>query len=212
MQNYQSLLAQLANAQPVSNRIPFITAGDHVLAVVKYATTKSTKYGDGLGCTLLVMQSTTIKPGSLVFEAWYPGKPQKFPGSNQEVDRACDFAQKLFGVDAPTASGYIGELLANEDAQPAKGILIKCNANEKPATATAKAFTHRNWEHIPQTAEQIKGQRSIVDQQAQNPTPAAPAPVAAPASFGAPAQAPAPQFAAPSAPANGGLAALLGVR
>ncbi len=162
----------------------------HLFALVDFRAGTPDQHGqECVEAKFIVIQSTSVKVGDTFLERWTPTKAPKYASSTSDLDRLVDFIVKLTGCDIPTAQQSIGYLLANEATQPVKGMHIRCQARTKPATSTAKAFTFRDWVNVPQSQEQIPGQRAQVEQMIATPAAAAaPAPQAAPQYAQPPAQ------------------------
>lgn len=196
MINYNSF----NNAKPVDQRTPFIGAGEHVLAVVKYEEFASTQHGTALGATFMVLESSVHKPGTFVFQGWYPNKRASYPGDTGEIDRAADFVHHLLQKPLDQSGNAIAYLVQNAAAQPARGIIIKAKGVDKPAKLKrdgqmGKPFTEMTWAHVEgQTGESIAKVRASVDahENAAKPPAAAPMPVTAGAGAAAAVQMPAP--------------------
>lgn len=221
--DFNQLQHQMANAQPVGSRTPFIPAGTHLFVVEKYSRVPSAAHGEGFAAHLVVVQTDNpaLKVGSVVSEQWFPNKSPAFPSpTNQEVDRATDFIMKLMGWDAAKAAGAIS-YLCNEGltTQPTRGRAIKCVGVYKPAAlkkdgTMGKEFTYRNFEQVPQTDAEVASRRAQVEamltaqatagaiapQAAQPPAPMANPFGGAPASTASPFGAPVNPFGGAPAP------------
>jgi hypothetical protein len=164
--NSNDVYDRLNNAKQLTNRDPYVEAGTHTLAVVTLEEFQH-ETGAAVRGTFLVLESTSMKPGTACAEVWMLQKPAPKVGMTTDSDRFADFCCRLKGAPAGYAIGPdIRTLLRDRGAeQLARGMVIRCVGIVKVSETTGKSYTVKNWSNIEQTPQAIAGMRQKIESQ-----------------------------------------------
>lgn len=157
---------RLNNARQISNRDPYIEEGTHTLAVITLEEFPSDQ-GAAVRGSFLVLDSTTMRPGTKVGAVWFLQKPAPKQGMVTDSDRFADFCCRLKGAPQGYPIGAdIRVLLRDRGAdQLARGMIIRAVGVKKTAKSTGKAFVVVHWSNLEQSPQQIAEMRQKIESQ-----------------------------------------------
>lgn len=202
----ENLFNDIANAGSLTDYAPRLKVGDHVLALNLYDTQQTREKGVMVFAELVVVESTSHRPGEVVGDAWFVGQ-NGLPGEYARK-RALAFGQAVVASlnGDPNNTPLVQQTLSqvsDKVRQPGRGIMLRCSTREKTKEKDGKTKTHVNNTWAPlegQTPETIGQRRAWCEQVAPVQTRATqPAPM--PQTYAAPPVQP--QYAQPAPAAFG---------
>jgi hypothetical protein len=215
MQNnndYDALMARLNATKPVTDRDPFMTAGEHDLIVWAIETYNDAKWGQSVRVICEVEKSITHPIGARVVKTYNLFKPSEFPTQATDADEFAKFVCVLQGIPEGQHGPACRALLksraegGNMEGQPARGARIHASgrppkAGINPKTNKPYSYVKVTWTTIPQDGNMIQATRAQLD--ARGPYQASPqyVPQPAPQVQNPQAQQFVQQYAQPAAPA-----------
>ena len=163
-QNANDVYGRLDNAKQLTNRDPYVDAGTHTLAVITLEEFQH-ETGAAVRGTFLVLDSTSMKPGTKCAEVWMLQKPAPKVGMTTDSDRFADFCCRLKGAPQGYPIGADIRTLIRDRAaeQLARGQVIRCVGIVKTSKQTGKSYTVKNWSTIEQGPPQIAEMRAKIE-------------------------------------------------
>lgn len=156
---------RLDRARQIDNRDPYIEAGTHTLAVISLEEVDTQDKGKMVRGTFLVLESTSMRPGTKASEVWFLQKPPPKTGMVTDSDRFADFACRLKGAPQGYPIGADIRVLLRDRAaeQLARGMVIRCVGIVKRAKTTGKDYCVKNWSNVEQSPQQIAEMRQKIE-------------------------------------------------
>jgi hypothetical protein len=180
---------QMANSVSGPSKIK---EGDHLFALQSLEWFKTERFGHAVVAKLLVVESTSYPVGSQADKAWFV----QGESPDKAMAQLKEFIAALLDIADPAKIAEQGQALMS-DAQPGRGMQIRCTAEKKTARNKSQ-YVLVTWSHVPgQTAQSVEQMRAYL-----NSRSTAPAPAAAPTPAAPPAVAPAAPAAGPGLPAS----------
>lgn len=211
---YDDVMARLTSTKPVTDRDPFVAAGEHDLVVVAIETFNDQKWGKSVRGIFEVEASTSHPIGARVVRTWNLFKPSAFPTQPTDADQFAQFVCILQGLPEGSHAPACQALLksraegGNSEAQPARGARVHASgqqpkAGNNPQTGKPYSYVKVTWRSIPQDGAMIAAARAALDAKSPyiaSPQYAAPQgpPPGVPMQYAQAPQAPAPMQYAPA--------------